>query len=341
MRFVDLYHGSQWTNWSYDVSYLRQLQQRDQVRTLNGQYRRGFLHQLCCQLALMPSSDQERLERLKCLLTDAAAIPEMCDVFEAEIMLVQSMPDERLDSYRNGLSYRYEAAHGDPMPEVPSSASSSQKRQHYLECLNEMYREIESRRAKENGLAEHLRNVSLVGFAVVLVLLAIAVLGDQLSGDVILIIPPFAFICVAGGLGAILGYVKDVLKPRGRTDLVLLTFEIEATRRYWLYRVLAGVLYALIFSLLAASGVFQSNWLKSELLPDLSNTLKGGTGMMKLFMERLPTTEYVKLVAWCFVAGYFQPFVPGVLDRLTARISHSEVQTPAKTSHVSADPPTP
>lgn len=297
---------------------------RDKVRVLNAQYRKGFLHQLCCQLASLEGVEPSRLQRLQALIADPQSLPDMCDVFEAETLLVGSMPDDRLLPYRHGLAYRYEAAHGDPMPEFSDSAKPQEVRQHYLECLNEMYREIESRRAKENGLAEHLRGVSLVGFATVLVLLAVAVIGDRLSGDLILIIPPIAFICVAGALGAILGYIKDVLKPRGRTDLVLLTFEIEATRRYWLYRVLAGVLYAIVFTLLSGSGVFQSSLLKSDLLPDLSGVVKGESGMMKIFMDRLPTTEYVKLVTWCFIAGYVQPFVPGILDRLTARISQSD-----------------
>lgn len=300
------------------------------TRDYSGQYRRNFLDQLTQQLKSLGAPDSE-IQPFKDVLCSNGT-PALSDLFGAESLLVTRMPDERLDVYAVSLTSRYELIVGTPMAKVPPEGSPNLKRQVLIESLNEMCRIAQSRMVKEDSLASHVRWLSGFGFVATVGLLGFAYFGPVITRDDNKYIPPLAFILVAGGIGGVIGHLRDILKPRGKTDLMLLTFELEATRKYWIYRIFAGLLYAMVFTLIAGGGL-----VKSELLPDLTGHLVQlrdaktvfPTGLAPIFAYRaLPTEEYCKLIFWCFVAGCYQPFVPGILDRLAAR-ADSLSQAPA------------
>lgn len=125
----------------------------------------------------------------------------------------------------------------------------------------------------------------------------------------------FAFAVLAGAWGAtfsILTSLKDRLKGSGLDELKLM--------RPWvmlLSRALVGAGAACIFYFFIVSGLLSGSAI-SNIFPDFTNTAKSTSpnGM-------LPVNQLALLVVWCFLSGFSERLVPGLLERIESKAGNS------------------
>lgn len=83
---------------------------------------------------------------------------------------------------------------------------------------------------------------------------------------------------------------------------------------------MAGVGYLLFMSALL-SGESNDGLFTSNLFPNFTKVDASETNLIKRFMDIEPASmkDVGKLMVWCFVAGYSESFVTGILKQLERR----------------------
>lgn len=128
----------------------------------------------------------------------------------------------------------------------------------------------------------------------------------------------FFFAILLGALGASVSLMRSVTDGREHPfsrlgDLKLLTIFMPI-----LYGVLmAGVAYLLFMSRIL-SGDNGGGLLTSNLFPNFTNSHQEVGNLLEQFAEMEPVGMHNtgKLLVWCFLAGYSERFVIGILDQL-------------------------
>jgi hypothetical protein len=136
--------------------------------------------------------------------------------------------------------------------------------------------------------------------------------------------PLFVVIFASGMLGALVSIVRRLQvavtnspSPDHSADLSALAHE----KRVTVLSMLLGGVFAIILYALFVAGLGE---LGGQLTPSFSNAGQFTDGGMKFseFVDKvgpLDGPSYARVIGWSFIAGFFEQFVPDVLDRMTKK----------------------
>ncbi len=130
----------------------------------------------------------------------------------------------------------------------------------------------------------------------------------------------FSFALLLGSLGGSIALLKRV-----RTENALVVEELCADLTSTLMPMLYGGLMAGVAYLLFMSGILSgeggSGLFTSNLFPNFTSPDSSVVGLIRRFlqMESVGMKDVGKLLVWCFVAGYSERFVTGILKQLEQR----------------------
>ena len=130
----------------------------------------------------------------------------------------------------------------------------------------------------------------------------------------------FFFALFLGSLG---GSIDLLRRVRGEKPAVVeeLAADLTSTLMPILYGgLMAGIAYLLFMSRLL-SGESKDGLFTSNLFPNFTRPDASEPNLIKRFMDMEPVnmTDVGKLLVWCFVAGYSERFVTGILKQLERR----------------------
>ncbi len=130
----------------------------------------------------------------------------------------------------------------------------------------------------------------------------------------------FFFALFLGSLGGSIGLLRRV---RGEKPAIIeeLAADMTSTLMPILYGgLMAGVAYLLFMSALL-SGESDDGLFTSNLFPNFTKAKASEANLIKRFMDMEPLSmkDVGKLLVWCFVAGYSESFVTGILKQLESR----------------------
>lgn len=267
----------------------------------------------------------EEVGLTEALIEDGA--PET--VVRIESLLIDRMPRERLVYYYVHVLDRFRAIHPNEPPKFwdqnalgkPNILPDFELRSYTKECLRELYREFLSQRAKEMSLAKHVRETALIAGFVFFFTIAFIIFIQNISNNQ-LSIPPLVLILMTGFIAGIVGHIRELLTPSKKKDGYLTMYQLRSLYLQWPYKAVVGMLYSLFFTLICLSGL--PDLIGFNLFPKLnpvwiersSAQVLTGVGLPGFFFAPPDDTEYAKLLVWCFICGFAQPFIPGVIDRL-------------------------
>ena len=238
-------------NWLLSGKWYGTVQEQD----LRGRFSREYLRQLLIQIKHLDGCDESTVQEIA-NIADSQQPVQTSALYSAESVLVKCMPPARLQTHLTSIKIRYEHALGHPLPDLEDNAGPSRVQEYAQACLADMYREIESRVAKELQLTSCIRGLSFLAlFAIAVPVLAVIyVSGYNAKHSPPLHVPPFVLVATAGFVGGLLSLIKDLLQPkRADLDLMLYSFELETAQKMWPYRLLAGVVFSTLFLLIVSA----------------------------------------------------------------------------------------
>lgn len=161
-----------------------------------------------------------------------------------------------------------------------------------------------------------LRRIFLLQIALVVGATALVVVAASLESNPGGGVGFFWFAFLAGCFGSTIGMVrqtrsdKKALRELSRSWTALLVPHLYGG-------LLAGLTYFLFVSGIL-SGTGKSGLLTSNLFPDFTNADAAGSASVRAYLALRPASlaDAGKLMVWCFMAGYSEGFVVGILDHL-------------------------
>lgn len=133
------------------------------------------------------------------------------------------------------------------------------------------------------------------------------------------------FAVIFGALGASVALLRNIFKAK---EAYFTRYDGKHTFPIFMHllygTVLAGVAYLLFVSqILSNEGT--GSLLTSNLFPDFSCEECKGLDLFNKFRKMQPSdlTDAGKMFVWCFIAGYSEKFVTGILDQLQSKVSPS------------------
>ncbi len=161
-----------------------------------------------------------------------------------------------------------------------------------------------------------LRRIFLVQLFLVAVTTALVLVGAMIEGRTPQGFGFFWFAFIAGCIGSSIGMVRqcrddpEALRQLSRSWTALLMPHLYGG-------LLAGLTFFLFVSGIL-SGTGQSGLLTSNLFPDFTGADAASGASIKAYLALRPASlaDAGKLLVWCFIAGYSEGFVIGVLDQL-------------------------
>lgn len=136
----------------------------------------------------------------------------------------------------------------------------------------------------------------------------------------------FFFTTLIGALGASVSLLKRAHSNRKFFDEEFKTLKIFTVLMPVLYgTILAGVAYLLFVSGIL-SGDGGEGMLTSNLFPNFEEITADNLTMFQQFLQTKPENmqNTAKLFIWCFMAGYSESFVAGILNQLESQISKDQ-----------------
>ncbi len=250
------------------------------------------------------------------------------DIYVLERSVLVMLPDAEVHQRLWCLEARYKDAVGnstayDTYMKVDAPHLSPESIEHARARLDNLIREL-YRLYTVISCREDLRSrLSKKAMWIAVVLMGIVIACIFLLRKVDHPLVPFAIVFVTGAIGGAVSFERRVqsLPSRGESlgDLVELN---EGTGLY--LSPITGGIFAIVLYLLFASGLVDG-----PIFPKLSGpTVPAGT--LSEFASKIhpaTTQDWGKLLAWSFVAGFAERFVPDTLDRLIARSDEKKKQS--------------
>lgn len=173
-----------------------------------------------------------------------------------------------------------------------------------------------------------VKRIFVIQFALIVTMLSLLLVGDAMNAERFGFDFWLAFF--AGCMGSSIALLKRI-----RTDEAVLS---EAGRSVIdtvipvLYgAILAGLAYALFLSGIL-SGPTGEGLLTTNLFPTFRFAAEGAEAesLVRSFLRSRPASvpDLGKLLVWCFLAGYSEKFVVGILGQLDARTEPNTASTP-------------
>jgi hypothetical protein len=120
---------------------------------------------------------------------------------------------------------------------------------------------------------------------------------------------------ICGMCGGIVSVILRIYRMPPDKDALLSAKLLRSDRASIITKPLLGAAFALVLHLLFMSGL-----LSGGMFPSLSMHGKDEVVLFHRFLfgcVRATDTDFAKLLAWCFIGGFAERFVPDALDRLT------------------------
>jgi len=168
--------------------------------------------------------------------------------------------------------------------------------------------------------AKVIRAIFYVQIGLLLLLSALSIIGFK---NLVSNVGSFFFTTLLGSLGASISLLKRAHANKKFFDEEFKTLKIFTVLMPVLYgNILAGVTYLLFMSGIL-SGDGGEGMLTSNLFPNFDRVSTEGLSMFEQFSQTRPEDmkNTAKLFIWCFMAGYSESFVAGILNQLDSQVS--------------------
>jgi hypothetical protein len=168
--------------------------------------------------------------------------------------------------------------------------------------------------------AQLLRTIFFIQIALLVLLATLSIIGFQ---NRVSNLGSFFFTTILGALGASVSLLKRTHSNKKFFD--------EEFKRLKAFTVLMPILYGTILAgvayLLFMSGILSGDggegMITSNLFPNFSRISGSDMTMFEQFLRTKPMDmqNTAKLFIWCFMAGYSEQFIAGILNQLESQIS--------------------
>jgi hypothetical protein len=136
--------------------------------------------------------------------------------------------------------------------------------------------------------------------------------------------PLYVVIVASGMLGALISIFRRLQASVASAPAIELSSDLSALaheKRMMVLSMLAGAVFAIILYALLVAGM--SDVLGTSVVPQFTDARAGTSGLDfgKFVNEVGPRdgASYAKVIVWSFIAGFFEQFVPDVLDRIAKK----------------------